>query len=217
MKEEFLAFPEMKIEVVKNFYSNHFDRETLPVNSILTVTFYSNLLFSKGVLDFLEAAKKIVDPDILFQVAGRFTSDEFKSAKSIKKEIKKVLLENPELNIEFHGSIPINERFDFLAKSDILILPTFYESEGIPLSIIEAMRCGNVIIATDFKSIPELVKPENGVLVPMNKPAEISREIENFKSNKEKLRAIQEHNVRVAKEEYTEARYIKEIYSIINS
>lgn len=54
---------------------------------------------------------------------------------------------------------------DLLAQSQIFILSTNYE--GLPISILEAMRAGLPVIATSVNGIPEeVVDGETGLLVP---------------------------------------------------
>jgi glycosyltransferase involved in cell wall biosynthesis len=54
---------------------------------------------------------------------------------------------------------------DLLARSQIFVLSTHYE--GAPISILEAMRCGLPIIATNVNGIPEQVADGvTGLLVP---------------------------------------------------
>ena len=58
------------------------------------------------------------------------------------------------------GDVP-----ELLAASDIFVLATNWE--GLPRSIIEALRAGLPVVATDLAGIPELVaEGENGYLVP---------------------------------------------------
>lgn len=51
-------------------------------------------------------------------------------------------------------------------NTDITLVPTLY-SEGTSLSCIEAMACGNAVIATDIGGLPNLIINEfNGLLIP---------------------------------------------------
>lgn len=70
--------------------------------------------------------------------------------------------------VEFIGDIGGIDRL--MAVSDILVLSTCYES--LPLSIIEGMRAGLPVIATNVGGIPELVSDGvNGYLAPAGNPA----------------------------------------------
>lgn len=66
-------------------------------------------------------------------------------------------------NVEFVGSIPNNQVYKYLLASNIYILTS--NNEGLPISIIEAMRVGLPIISTKVSGIPELVTEDNGVLI----------------------------------------------------
>lgn len=61
-----------------------------------------------------------------------------------------------------------------IARHDVLLLPTYFRSEGYPGVIIEAFQCGRPVIATTWKSIPEVVEHDcNGILVPPRSSAEL--------------------------------------------
>src|SRR5690606_40232854 len=56
------------------------------------------------------------------------------------------------------------QKDELLTICDILVLPSY--SEGLPMSILEAMSYGKTIISTSVGGIPEIVKEgENGFLV----------------------------------------------------
>lgn len=55
---------------------------------------------------------------------------------------------------------------EIISQHDLLLLPTYWESEGYPGVILEAMQCGRPVIATRWAGIPEVVEDENsGLLV----------------------------------------------------
>lgn len=75
--------------------------------------------------------------------------------------VKKYDLEN---NISFLGSIPNKDVYKYLATENIYILMSL--NEGLPISIIEAMRAGLPIISTKVAGIPEIVRNGyNGLLL----------------------------------------------------
>ena len=61
-------------------------------------------------------------------------------------------------NVTFHGIVPNVDVYKYLAASNIYILMSY--NEGLPISIIEAMRAQLMIISTNVSGIPETV--ENG-------------------------------------------------------
>jgi glycosyltransferase involved in cell wall biosynthesis len=67
--------------------------------------------------------------------------------------------------IRYHGEIRDEEGIkSILRASDFLVLPSY--SEGMPTVILEAMACGNGIIATNVGAVSELVSALNGILIP---------------------------------------------------
>ncbi|HEC93684.1 MAG TPA: glycosyltransferase, partial [Candidatus Atribacteria bacterium] len=65
--------------------------------------------------------------------------------------------------VEFGGSIPNKDLPIELNKSEIFILPSFFE--GNPKALLEAMSCGLACIGTDVEGIREVIKhKENGYL-----------------------------------------------------
>ena len=80
-------------------------------------------------------------------------------------EYCKELVEKNELsgNVSFTGAVPNSEVYKYLAKSDVFVLLS--ENEGLPISIIEALRAGLAVISTNVSGIPELVSNNNGVLI----------------------------------------------------
>jgi glycosyltransferase involved in cell wall biosynthesis len=71
---------------------------------------------------------------------------------------------------------------DLLADAQIFVLSTHYE--GAPISILEAMRCGLPIIATNVNGIPEQVTDRvTGLLVPHQDVNALSNAIANLTSD----------------------------------
>lgn len=66
-------------------------------------------------------------------------------------------------HITFTGNVPNSEIPRYLAKENIYILMS--NNEGLPISILEAMRAGLPVISTRIAGIPEEVDERNGILI----------------------------------------------------
>lgn len=69
-------------------------------------------------------------------------------------------------NASYGGTLHPQEVPAAIAQHDVVLLPTYFWSEGYPGVIIEAFQCGRPVISTWWRSIPELVRHHrNGLLV----------------------------------------------------
>lgn len=84
-------------------------------------------------------------------------------------------------NIYFEGYVENSQIYKYLASSDIYVLMS--DNEGLPLSIIEALRCGLPVISTPVSGIPEVViNGFNGLLIErdVNALAKVLNTIDNY-------------------------------------
>ena len=113
----------------------------------------------KGQLKIIEALKK-VNPKNLSQIGILFIGEgpDFIPAKELVSKYKL------SKQIFFEGIVQNNQIPAYLKKSNIFILMS--SNEGLPISIIEAMRESLPIIGTSISGVTELVLDEyNGKLI----------------------------------------------------
>lgn len=77
-------------------------------------------------------------------------------------------------SVIYKDSISGQDKINLLIANDFFILPTNYVHEGQPVSIIEALAYKNIVITTNYRSIPDLLKNyEEGIFVDYNSPHQI--------------------------------------------
>jgi glycosyltransferase involved in cell wall biosynthesis len=131
----------------------------------------------KGQDILLEAIKKL--PTKLreaahFKIVGRYLEPSL---------VEKVKASAAGLgNVEFTGERNHAQSLELLAASDGLICSS--RDETMPITILEAMSLGKVIISADVGGIAEWVRDEmNGLLVPPENPEALARAIERCLSD----------------------------------
>lgn len=82
-----------------------------------------------------------------------------------------------------------------LRTYDALVFPSFYQGEGHPGVVIEAMAAGIPVITTQFRSIPEVVENgRNGLLVEPKNAKELHRAIVTAHTDREQLWRMAQQN-----------------------
>lgn len=85
------------------------------------------------------------------------------------------------VTFELKGIVPNNEILDFYAQNYVDVFINLSDSEGIPVSIMEALSAGIPVLATHVGGTAEAVNKENGFLVAIDtEVAEIAEIIENY-------------------------------------
>ncbi len=125
----------------------------------LVVTMIARLIRSKGVMEFAEAAARVIDQreDVRFVLVGPDDQASVDRLDSVEKE---------RLTRHVHWLGPRQDVPVILAITDVFVLPTYYR-EGIPRVLLEAASMGVPIVTTDVPGCREVVEHNRtGFLVP---------------------------------------------------
>lgn len=220
MKNEFVEFPKMKIITVANCFADEFNDMDIRYNKKIQLLYLSNLMKSKGILEFLEACCFLLNKNPLLEVkiAGSMMGDSFMDKKSLSSAFNEKftsLKTRYPTRINYMGVIKGKEKIQILFESSIFVLPSYYPTEAYPISIIEAMRTGNAIITTNHNYLPQIIKSQNGLIVETHSAESIIKGIEFLLQDQIKLNQIQQNNIEEAMLKYSQSRYLKEVKSII--
>lgn len=147
----------------------HFMQEPLPDR--LSFVFIGRLVKSKGVLDYLDAARivKREHPEIRFDLVGPYDTN----PSGLKPEDIQPYIDDG--TVIYYG-----EQKDvrpFLKNASAFVLPSYY-GEGTPKSALEALAIGRPLIVADAVGCREVVLDgENGFLVPPRNPELIAEAV----------------------------------------
>ncbi len=92
--------------------------------------------------------------------------------------------------VSFPGRIPWDEVSEFLAASDIFVLPSQRDQagnlDGLPTVLLEAMACGLPCIASDVGGVSLVIEQgENGILISPNSSSELTNGLSSLIENKD--------------------------------
>lgn len=145
-----------------------------PFPQQLTFLMISRLLKSKGVREYLEAARivKQKHPEVRFMLLGKYETN---MQDALPKEYVQKFIEDG-----------IVERFEetddvrpYYAQCSVYVLPSY--REGTPRTVLEAMAMGRPIITTDANGCRETVQDTvNGFLVPIKDIKKTADAMEQF-------------------------------------
>ncbi len=140
----------------------------------LVFTFIGRLLYDKGIIEFIEAAKSILSKyiSVEFWVIGEF--DEGNPSTINKDRFVEWVNEGI---IVYHGFV--RDVRPFIRKSNCIVLPSV--REGMPRIVLEGMAMGKPIITTRTAGCRETVEEGvNGFLVDVHDSKQLEESIERF-------------------------------------
>jgi len=191
-------------------------KEKVSKSDVLTIYSISYLIRVKHVELLVEALSLIDNCKVCWYHIGEGPSDEF----CIKDLAHELLSAKENISYEFIGDILNKEVFSFLKDRSVDLLVNLSDSEGIPVSMMEAMSLGIPVVATDVGGVSEIVNNENGVLLPATpKSKEVSRSIEKFGDmDISEYNALQRAAYKTWEQKYTAAsvypKFVREIASL---
>jgi len=139
-----------------------------------TFTFIGRLLYDKGIVEFVEAAKSIRKErkNVEFWVLGELDQE---NPSMINRE--KLLEWIDEGSIVYHGFQ--KDVRPYIAKSDCVVLPSY--REGLPRIILEGMAMAKPVITTDTAGCRQTVEDgKNGYLVKVKDAQDLKAKMEKF-------------------------------------
>lgn len=194
-------------------------------DSKVRILYLSNMIESKGYLDLLEAAaflrnKGLTDFQMIF--CGKFylESNSLYNTEDEAREsfLKRVCELGLEKNVTWKKQVFGDEKWEELKKAHFFVLPTYYNNEGQPLAVIEALSQGCCVLATDYRAIPDLLDYEkSGVFIDKRNPADIAEKIIALTKDKKRYKDLSENAVRHYQHSYTASIHLEKLFKTVVS
>lgn len=179
------AFYPVKRESIKNF----------------TFTLVGRMLWTKGVGEFVEAAR-------LFRKGNANCSVRFLLVGLPDIENPETIAEDTLRKWSHEGVIEwlghINEIQKIYSETHVAVLPSY--REGLPKSLLEAMACGLPIITTNAIGCKDIVSEGNGIKVPVGNVGSLKKAFEQCVKDKASCNLMGKKG-----RELSEKRYSSEI------
>lgn len=168
---------------IKTSYLGVFDNGLNPAtgNGPLIIVSASNMVALKRIDLIFEILQK-ANREVIWHHFG---------SGSLLSELTEIFKNKREkLTIKLHGQVENKELIQFYKSNAVDLFINTSSSEGLPVTIMEALSFGIPVIATNVGGVSELVNDHNGYLIHRDfKPEVVSEYIHNFKFNPLKRQA----------------------------
>lgn len=116
------------------------------------VAFIGNLIPSKGLYELVEACTKM---NVRLDIIGP-------GADKVISKVKRIAEKKLDSSVFVHGRLPNPEAVKFMHDVDIIALPTYFPAEAFPISILEAMSRGKLVISCPRAAVPDMLTALDG-------------------------------------------------------
>lgn len=179
---------------------------------VIKILFLSNLIFGKGHYELVHAFAQIdesIKNRFQIDIAGGFDSE-------MEKE-KYLEMIKPFPQICYHGHVGGILKEKLFKSAHVFCLPTYYPFEGQPFVIVEAYAAGCAVITTNHSGIGYIFNDcYNGIEVKKMSIESLKLALLSLTERKSELLKYALNNFRLAKSNYTEQRYIKNVEKLFS-
>jgi glycosyltransferase involved in cell wall biosynthesis len=208
------GIPENKIHVentmidddlLRNFSIHNINKRA--DNKNVNLLFLSRIVREKGIYEILETYKILKSrfKNLILNIAG--TGPEL---SAIRRKAK-----NEKLDVNFLGYVSGDNKIKLYEESDIYLLPS--QSEGCPISLLEAFAFGLPAIVTPVGGIPDFFKDQKmGYMTKNITPDNLVTLLEFLIKDERSRHSISVYNYEYSQEHFLASKVIKRIESKIN-
>jgi len=172
----------------------HFTSDSMPEETSFFML--SRLLKSKGVMEYLEAAKivKAQHPEAKFYLLGKY---ETAMQDAVSKDFVESFIDQG-IVTRFEETSDVRPYYEMCS---VFVLPSY--REGTPRTVLEAMSMGRAIITTDTNGCRSTVEDgTSGYLVPVADVQELAKKMQCFLEKPDLARTMGQESLRLCRERF---------------
>lgn len=150
-------------------------------NSVPPIFNYRDQEYEKNIFRFLAVGRlskekgydKLIEAFCkCFKINPRIQLDIIGGGEEIDK-LKRIIIQNKAENVVFlHGVMRRDELTYFYTRSNVLVMPSDYETFGIP--VVEAMSCGLPVIVTKNVGVSHYIDKKRGLVIENNETGNLA-------------------------------------------
>ena len=183
------------------------------IEKIPTILFVGIVRESKGVLVLLDACRLLKESGELFRlnIMGKFDCNLFE--QKVRNFVESHNLEN---SVDFLGVCTGKTKWQFYNEANVFCFPTFFESEALPLVVLEAMQFKLPVVATRWRGIPSLIEDgESGFLVPIKDSRTVAEKLAELLNSPDLRKQMGEKGRRIYQERFTLDKFRRNIENAV--
>lgn len=116
--------------------------------------FIGNIVETKGIFELVQAVKESSE-EINLTIAGP-------GSPAILDHLKTIAGDSYGTRIRYVGKLPNDMAVELMESLDVIALPTYYSGEAFPISILEAMSRGKLVLSCPRAAIPDMLTALDG-------------------------------------------------------
>lgn len=210
-----LYYPDKKISIIYNFVENsqinfyHQNQKSKDYSDI-KLLYMSNIIPSKGIYELLEALNILNGQGFIIKttIAGELPKSELKRFYSLLSKNE---------NIYYQGVIHNEQKWNIIQEHNTFCLPTYFPMEGQPISILENMAAGNLIITTKHAGIPDICNDSNAIFANKKSIQDLCSAIKKISLNPEIIQKMGVQSFLTSHTKYSENIFLKNMQETLNS
>lgn len=120
----------------------------------IKIGFVGNVVETKGIFELVQAAAESSD-DVSLTIAGPGSPSNIEKVKALAGD-------SFGTRIQYVGKLPNDKAVELIDSLDVIALPTYYSGEAFPISILEAMSHGKLVLSCPRAAIPDMLTALDG-------------------------------------------------------